>query len=242
MASAEAPSTTGDVRQGAAAVAAKREQLLLVLADTWSTPRAKLQRYERERSGSWLAVAEPVEVNVGRRGMAWGRGDFQPLAEGPRKREGDGKTPAGTFSLRRAFGLAAQLPEGAHGFPYLQATANTYCVEDTRSPHYNSIIDASEVEKAGWQRWSPLKRDDGLFTWGVVVEQNTPHPLVGAGSCVFLHVWRGPGQGTSGCTAMAQDRLVEVLRWLDLEAEPRVVQLPRAAYETLIDEWHLPAL
>ena len=35
-------------------------------------------------------------------------------------------------------------------------------------------------------------------------------------SAIFLHVWKEPGAPTCGCTAMAREDLLELLRWLDL--------------------------
>src|SRR3712207_8482067 len=52
----------------------------------------------------------------------------------------------------------------------------------------------------------------------------------GRGSCIFLHVWRGPRSSTAGCTAMAEPALAELLRWLDPARRPALVQLTDAAY------------
>ncbi len=218
----------------------RRRQLLLVRSASFEAVRAHLRRYEREADQAWRPVGEAVDVNVGRRGMAWGRGTFDVPSVGPQKREGDGKSPAGSFPLQGAFGRAPSLPEGAGDYPYLTATSTSYCVEDTRSPHYNELVDSAELEKGSWQRWSPLRRRDALFDWAIVVGQNPAPARVGAGSCVFLHVWRGPGQGTSGCTAMQKTDIEDILRWLDVRAEPRLVQLPDPAYDGLIEAWDLP--
>jgi D-alanyl-D-alanine dipeptidase len=156
------------------------------------------------------------------------------------KREGDGRSPAGVFELERAFGEAEALPPDSHGFPYLQAQRTSYCVEEVRSEHYNQLVDSTQIKMPGWQRWSPLRRPDGLFRWGVVVRQNAPDTVVGAGSCVFLHIWRGPRQPTSGCTAMHPDHLEALLRWLDPKAHPILVQLPEPEYQARKEAWSLP--
>ncbi len=221
----------------------KRDQLLVVRSRSWSAATGTLQRYERADAQPWQAIGLAIAVNLGRRGMAWGRGLHEPASAGPDaplKKEGDGKSPAGLFALGHAFGSAPNLPETSRGFPYLQSGTQSYCVEDTRSTLYNSIIDAREVEQKTWERWSPLLRSDGLFRWGVVVRQNDAPPEIGAGSCVFLHVWRGPGQGTSGCTAMAASDIEETLIWLDEAASPRLVQLPEALYQARRSVWQLP--
>jgi L,D-peptidoglycan transpeptidase YkuD (ErfK/YbiS/YcfS/YnhG family) len=159
---------------------------------------------------------------------------------GPVKREGDGRAPAGVFPLGLAFGAADELPPEAKGFPYLHTSSTTYCVEDVRSKYYNQIIDANEVKMTSWERWSEMLRADGLFRWGVVVRQNGPDVQTGAGSCVFLHIWRGRRQATAGCTAMPPEQIQETVRWLDAAAQPVLVQLPEPEYERLHEAWGLP--
>lgn len=207
-------------------------QLLLVRSANWVTSAARLQRYERTRGSSWRAVGEPLQVNVGRHGMAWGRGLQRPES-GPSKREGDGRTPAGIFRLGTLFGYADQAPTSASpNFSYVHIRAGTECVEDPRSPAYNSIIASS--------RMSPMLRADGVFRLGFVIEQNAPTVVPGAGSCVFFHVQRGPSQATSGCTSTSLENLRSVVSWLEPESEPVIVQLPESEYTRLKDDWALP--
>ncbi|MGB3544100.1 MAG: hypothetical protein WBA11_14375, partial [Rubrivirga sp.] len=60
------------------------------------------------------------------------------------------------------------------------------------------------------------------------------------GSCIFMHVWRGPGTSTAGCTAMPDERLQSVMAWLDADAAPVLVQLPESARDALREPWGLP--
>jgi len=219
-------------------VARQTRELIVVRSANWQSTTGTLERFEREPGGAWQRVADPVLVNLGRHGMAWGRGLHTTPSAGPLKRERDGRSPAGVFSLGSAFGAAAEPPEGAKPFPYLQIRKGVACVEETRSKFYNRIVDASG-EKV-WERRSDMLRPDGLFRWGVVVEQNAPDTVAGAGSCVFLHIWRGPKEPTSGCTALAPDRLEDVLRWLQADKHPLLAQLPDPVYEGVRESWGLP--
>jgi L,D-peptidoglycan transpeptidase YkuD (ErfK/YbiS/YcfS/YnhG family) len=222
-------------------VAATSTQLLLVRSLAWWASTGTLQRFERGAGGDWKTVGEPIPVDLGRNGMGWGRGLHQPLGRGgPVKREGDRRSPAGVYRLDTAFGAAETLPAGAHGFPYLQTRSTTYCVEDARSAHYNQLIDSTKVAPSAWEQWSEMARPDGLFKWGVVVEQNSPEPQKGAGSCVFLHIWRGPSRPTAGCTAMPEEKLVEVLSWLEPSRKPLLVQLPDPVLKEARGAWSLP--
>src|SRR5262249_47021952 len=55
----------------------------------------------------------------------------------------------------------------------------------------------------------------------------------GAGSCIFLHVWRDAASPTVGCTAMAKPALAELLAWLDPDA--LLVVLPEPVLRRLPD-------
>jgi len=221
-------------------VAASVRQLVVVKAANWNSSSAVLERYERHDAAAWHVVGGPVRVSLGRHGLAWGRGLHPSSEGGPVKHEGDGRSPAGVYRLEAAFGAAPSLPDGGHGFPYLQTTESSYCVEDVHSAHYNELVDTSVLKLPKWQRLSPLRRADGLFRFGVVVTQNAPDKIVGRGSCVFLHVWRGEHVPTSGCTAMAADSIEEILRWLEPKAEPVLVQLPEPVYRAVAERWALP--
>lgn len=224
----------------ASPIEAGSRQLLLVRAASWTAATATLVRYERTEGGAWSPIGTAIPVDIGRNGMAWGRGLQGTTEPGPVKKEGDGKSPAGVYRLGSAFGAAPSLPAGARDFPYLRALRTTYCVEDPRSVHYNQIIDATRVSSSSWEQWSQMARADGLFDWGVVVQQNAPEIQKGAGSCVFLHVWRGPNRPTAGCTAMARDHIQEMLRWLDPDLAPILVQLPEPVFQSVRAAWGLP--
>jgi D-alanyl-D-alanine dipeptidase len=131
--------------------------------------------------------------------------------------------------------------------PYLSLTPSIECVDDVGSKYYNRVVDRSATAP-DWNSSEHMRNVD-LYRWGIVVghngmvtEVNARPPTPGGGSCVFLHIWRGPGQGTAGCTAMSQIELETLLTWLDPMDKPLLVQLPALEYERLIHRWKLPAL
>jgi L,D-peptidoglycan transpeptidase YkuD (ErfK/YbiS/YcfS/YnhG family) len=84
-----------------------------------------------------------------------------------------------------------------------------------------------------------MLRSDVLYKWGVVVAHNSA-ATPGAGSCIFLHIWKNSGAATVGCTAMAERDLVELLRWLDPARRPVLIQMPRQEYEASRSRFNLP--
>src|SRR5687767_2464553 len=77
----------------------RSRQLMVVTTRGWDAVGGTLRRFERRTArGVWAQVGADVPVVVGRTGLAWGTGLVAAGGwEGPHKREGDGKAPAGVF-------------------------------------------------------------------------------------------------------------------------------------------------
>ena len=214
-------------------------QLVLVVTPGWDDVRGELKRFERRSSGDqWKAVGSATAIVVGKNGIAW-----DPLVEqavpGPTKREGDGRSPAGIFSLGTAFGFAEKAEAGWTKLPYLHLSEGIECVDDVKSSVYNQVVDRRTVKTPDWNSSEKMRAVGEAYRWGVVVNYNTP-ATAGRGSCIFLHIGGDQGKGTAGCTAMAQTDLREVMAWIDPKQSPMLVQLPKPAYEKLRQTWALP--
>ena len=204
-------------------------QVILVVSDGWDQPKGTLRRWEKGDEGRWKSHGVEVPVSLGRTGLARGHGVHGAIeGDFPDKIEGDGKAPAGIFRLGTAFGYGGEAPEGCR-YPWRQATANDFFVDDIRSPDYNRWVHLEggpEMAAERWQSFERMRREDELYRYGITVEHNTDPVVPGAGSAIFLHVWKGSGQPTSGCTAMAEVDLIDLLTWLRPEAEPLLIQIP----------------
>ena len=216
-----------------------RELVLAIVAD-WDATAATLRRYRRDSATSpWQRVGDPWPGVVGHTGTGWGtglHGAGKPAGQdGPIKREGDGKSPAGVFALRGSYGYAKSAPPGT-ALPYTQVSEPWKCVDDPASQHYDHILDGRTV-KVDWKSAEDMRRRDELYTWTIDVAHNPEH-VPGGGSCIFLHVWRGEKSSTVGCTAMDERKLAALLA--DLDREAVYVLLPRAPYRALASTWGLP--
>ncbi len=170
--------------------------------------------------------------------MAWGRGLLpNPTLPGPRKREGDQCAPAGLFSFGTAFGYAKSPP--VTRMAYLPLTSKIVAVDDPGSRFYNSLVDKSHVTRPDWTSAEKMMLPDQRYKWGLVVQHNVP-PQAKAGSCIFLHVWKNPETPTVGCTAMPEEAMLRLIRWLDPQQNPVLIQLPLPVYEKIRSAWHLP--
>ena len=104
--------------------------------------------------------------------------------------------------------------------PYLSLTPSVECVDDSSSKFYNRVVDRSSIAAPDWNSSEQMLRNDDLYRWGVLVEHNASPAQAGAGSCIFMHIWRGPGQPTVGCTAMPQADLESLIAWLNPASTP----------------------
>lgn len=222
-------------------------QILIVTTADWNTPAGVLQQVERTSvQAKWKLAGSPIKVAIGRNGLAWGLGlvPREALAgnasAGPIKKEGDGKAPAGLFNLGTVFGYAAQEPANWK-MRYTMLTPTIECVDDTGSTFYNQVVDRAAV-KPDWSSSEKMRSMGGLYQWGLVINANTNPVARGSGSCTFMHIWKGPGVPTSGCTAMPEGRLTSILAWLDPAKKPLILQLTYDDYKNLRKRWKLPKL
>lgn len=166
--------------------------------------QASLMAWERQ-SGGWRPVFAAAAVI--------GRGGFVSPAL---KREGDGGTPTGVYSLGPVFGYAA---EAATAMPYRQITADDRWVDDPVAPQYNQWV-RGEPQAVSWE---DMLRPDGLYRYGIVVQYNTRPAVAGKGSAIFVHLWRASGESTDGCVALAEADLLRVIAWLAPAKRPVII-------------------
>lgn len=218
----------------------RKTQLVTVVSDDWDRFQVVLRRYERLPGQAWEPMGRAIDAVIGRGGYGWGRGLHGGGApagrSGPVKREGDDRSPAGIFDIGTVYGYESA-PQGM-SLPYVQATPGLRCVDDPESRHYNRIV-STENTAPDWRSAEHMRRRDELYSIAIVVEHNTQNAEPGAGSCIFIHVWRGPDSGMTGCTAMPIDTLEALARWLEPNAAV-LVALPRSEYNALQHPWGLP--
>jgi len=234
-----APSSVSDARPTSRSL-----QMIVVVTDDWNSVPGVMRRYVRDGvHSSWRVIGTDVPVVVGTAGLGWGdglHGVGSPGEAGPIKHEGDQRSPAGVFRLSTAFGYAPKDSMSWIKLPYTQATDAYKCVDDAASVHYNQMLLSARGSAIDWRSAEDMHRSDSLYSLGVVVEHNANGREVGGGSCIFLHIWPGRDGSTVGCTAFASDAMRELLAWLDPDALPVLVQLPRSSYDRLRTAWALP--
>ena len=184
---------------------AETQQAVFVQSNPENKIEAFISTWERKEN-VWREVFEPMQTVIGRNGLA-------SLSE---KREGDGRTPSGVYSLKRAFGYGETI---STGLSYKQVTENDFWVDDPQSQQYNQWVQG-QPQAASFER---LKREDDLYKYGIVIEYNTEPIESGKGSAIFIHIWRNPQSPTAGCVALSEENLLKLLDWLQLSKNPQII-------------------
>jgi L,D-peptidoglycan transpeptidase YkuD (ErfK/YbiS/YcfS/YnhG family) len=180
-------------------------QRITVTASSYGTTYATLRVYQLSGSSGtkWAQVFGPWTARVGRNGVA------RP----GQKREGDGKTPSGTYGFSFFFGALAN---PGVSFSYRHAYSYDYWDDDPNSSRYNEWVDTRSAS-AG-RAPEPLHVTPA-YNYAAVIAYNTAR-TPSLGSAIFFHV--STGAATAGCVSLPSAELVKILRWLKPAANPTI--------------------
>jgi L,D-peptidoglycan transpeptidase YkuD (ErfK/YbiS/YcfS/YnhG family) len=126
--------------------------------------------------------------------------------EAAEKREGDGKTPLGLYTLTTALlrpDRSLAVPKTALPWRWLRPADGWS--DAPQDPAYNRPVTHPHPHSA-----ERLWREDGAYDILISLSHNTP-PTPGLGSAIFLHCLQPDLRPTEGCIAVAVETLA---RWL----------------------------
>ena len=214
-------------------------QMVLSIAPDWNSSKGRLQLFQREGKG-WKAVSAAVPVLYGRNGLAWGRGVLDLSGQtGPQKVERDKRAPAGVFRIGTIYTFDSQLPAGA-SYPFHTIGLGDAWIDDPTNPLYNQHVVVDPANPPAWFESQKMRHNDPPHRWLVEIRHNADPPMAGAGSAIFFHIRRGVDRPSAGCTVMSEDSIVQLIRWLNSDAHPHYVLLPREEYTRVWKKWGLP--
>ncbi len=221
-------------------------QIIVVVTPTATAQSGLLRAYEWSASKAWQPLTNWTKVKLGRNGMAWGAGLQQEnIMDTMRKKEGDGKAPQGIFRVTHAFGYAEK-PNPKWRIPYLNASSNLLCIDDSKSKYYNQIL--TKKAQQDWDSAEQMRREDGLYEYGLLVDYNklmvaqTPETAATkqGGSCIFMHIQKLNDLPTAGCTAMSRTDIVGLIGVLDATKKPILIQATNENYTKMMKIYGLP--
>jgi len=113
------------------------------------------------------------------------------------KKEGDKKTPIGTFKIENLYFRKDRLKKPLTSLKCIEIKKNMGWCDDIRFPKkYNKLI---KIEKK--IKHEKMLRRDHKYDLLIPIKYNFNKPITGLGSCIFIHLTRDY-KPTAGCVAL----------------------------------------
>ena len=182
--------------------AANTDQLVVVVGSGMDSSRGKVGYYTKSVDGAW-SEQFIADGYCGHNGMSTD------------KREGDRRTPTGTYSFTQAFG---SLEDPGSILPYKQLDEYDYWVDDPASAYYNQMVSTKTVKK-DWNSAEHLIGVMPQYRYSLAVSYNTADRVPGKGSAIFLHGYHTWKTWTEGCIAIPEEDMRLLVQQLDADAQ-----------------------
>lgn len=135
------------------------------------------------------------------------------------KREGDGCTPLGTFTLRECWYRPDRVSAIVTRLPLRKIHDSDGWCDDPRSSDYNT-----HVRLPYPYSHERLWRDDHVYDLVIPLGYNDDPVVAGRGSAIFLHLARPDYEPTEGCVALALPDLALLLPELGPESRIEIAK------------------
>ena len=172
--------------------AAKNADQLFVVAGLTQTT-AWISMHEKDSVGNWKQIMTTPGF-IGKNGLG-------------KIKEGDNKTPVGTFVIDKAFGIA---PDPGCAMPYTQVDENIYWSGDFNYK-YNQWVDIREYPNLNKNYSEHIIDYNPHYTYVLNIGYNKKN-IVGKGSALFIHCFGPAKPWTGGCVALPEDKMLIVMR------------------------------
>ena len=133
------------------------------------------------------------------------------------KKEGDGKTPKGTFEIEDLYYRKDRTKKPITLLKCNEIKSNTGWCNDIRFPEkYNKLI---KVDKK--IRYEKLKRIDYKYDLLIPIKYNFKKPITGKGSCIFIHLTKNY-KPTAGCIALIEKDFLIMLKLIKKNSKIKI--------------------
>ena len=151
--------------------------------------------HEKDDKGTWKMLTSTPGF-IGKDGLG-------------KTKEGDGKTPVGTFKFNAAFGIA---DDPGCAISYLKVDDNNYWSGDTRDGmQYNKMVSIKDYPDLNKEDSEHIVEYTRHYQYCLNISYNE-ECKTGAGSAIFLHCL-GPNKPfTGGCVAIPENQMKLVMQ------------------------------
>jgi L,D-peptidoglycan transpeptidase YkuD (ErfK/YbiS/YcfS/YnhG family) len=123
-----------------------------------------------------------------------------------KRKEGDGITPKGIFSLKKIFYRQDRIKNIKSKIKKIKITKNMGWCDDPKSHFYNRLVKIPN--KFSYEK---LYRKDSFYNIIIVLDYNLNPIIKNKGSAIFIHVANKNYKSTQGCIALKQNDLLKLI-------------------------------
>ena len=133
------------------------------------------------------------------------------------KKEGDKKTPKGTFEIENLYFRKDRKEKPHTLLKCIQIKKDMGWCDDVRFPKkYNKIFKIDKKIKH-----EKLKRKDYKYDLLIPIKYNFNKPITGKGSCIFIHLTKDY-KPTAGCVAVREKDLLIMLKLIKKNSKIKI--------------------
>ena len=168
------------------------DQIILVIPKNPRSSSAKFLFYEKN-GNSWKEYIKS-DAHIGKNGLG-------------KQKEGDMKTPAGSFKFTKYFGVA---DNPGTKLPYVKLNEYHYWNGDSNSNKYNQFIDTREYNSFNKKDSEHLIIYKKAYKYAMNINYNEKG-VPKKGSAIFLHCYSN-NPYTGGCVAIPESNMLKVMK------------------------------
>ena len=133
------------------------------------------------------------------------------------KKEGDKKTPKGSFYIENLYFRKDRLNKPQTSLKCIEIKKNMGWCDDVNFPKkYNKLIKLNKNFKS-----EKLKRKDYKYDFFIPIKYNYNKPIIGKGSCIFIHLTRDY-KPTAGCVALIKKDFLIMLKLIKRNSKIKI--------------------
>jgi L,D-peptidoglycan transpeptidase YkuD (ErfK/YbiS/YcfS/YnhG family) len=135
------------------------------------------------------------------------------------KKEGDKKTPKGTFNLDKLYYRKDRLKKPKTKLKCTPILKNMgWCDDINDKKNYNRLINTNKKNKVKYEK---MYRKDNNYDLVIPIKFNHKKTKLGKGSAIFIHLTKNY-QRTAGCIALKKNDLLILIKLIDKNTKIKI--------------------
>jgi L,D-peptidoglycan transpeptidase YkuD (ErfK/YbiS/YcfS/YnhG family) len=133
-----------------------------------------------------------------------------------KKKEGDLKTPKGTYSILQLFYRKDKLKNIKTKLKKIIIKKNMFWCDDIKSKYYNKLVRSNKIG-----RCEKMLRRDNKYNLLIIINYNTQNTIKNKGSAIFIHLTENYKK-TKGCIALKEKDMLILLKIINKKTKIKI--------------------